>query len=65
LVLDLATGHIIDNGRSAHVMIARRAGVVELVHMCLQTIVVLGGVGALGAVILDRLRVRLEMRAQH
>jgi len=65
LVLDFAIAHIIDNRRSTHGMITRRARMIELVHMGLQTIVVLCGIRALGTVILNRFRVGLEMRAQH
>ena len=46
-------------------MVAGGARVIELLHVSLQAVVVLGGIGALGAVVLNGLRVGLEVGAQH
>ena len=43
----------------------RRAAVIELVHVGLETVVVFGRISAVGAIVLYGLRVRLEVRAQH
>ncbi len=42
-----------------------RTGVAKLVHVSLQTVIVLCGVCAVGTVVLDRLGVGLEMGAEH